>query len=51
VTSSPTACGAILSIKHFAGMQPPSKQFLLNLHARSPVGALKLTRSACLRAF
>ena len=30
------ACGAILSIKHFAGMQPPSNSFFSILTRASP---------------
>ena len=33
------ACGAILSIKHFAGMQPPSNSFFSILTRASPWGA------------
>jgi len=33
------ACGAILSIKHFAGMQPPSNSFFSILTRAHPWGA------------
>ncbi len=44
------ACGAILSIKHFAGMQPPSNSFFSILTRAHPWGAPDFFKSSSVEA-